>query len=126
MLRFGRMTSASAARWASWTAAALIAAFLLLCFAESRLKSPTSDEPPHIAAGLSYFVTHEVFRANPQHPPLLKELAGLSLMASGVRWPDTPEANLLASSDDPARVFGLDWTIGNDLIARNSPDRVMI
>jgi hypothetical protein len=70
-------------------AAGLIVFFLIAVFAESRLHSPATDEPPHIAAGLSYFVTHEIFRADPQHPPLLKELSGLWLMAAGIRWPHT-------------------------------------
>jgi len=52
--------------------AALVAVFLAVNFAESRVQSPTLDEPWHVAAGLSYFVTHEIYRANPQHPPLLK------------------------------------------------------
>ena len=86
-----------AGRRSLWISAALIALFLLVTLSEARRKSPTSDEPPHIAAGLSYFVTHEIFRANPQHPPLLKELSALSLMASGVRWPNTPDCTAPAS-----------------------------
>jgi hypothetical protein len=113
------------AKWTSWLAAALVAVFLLLLFGESRLKSPVYDEPPHIAAGLSYFVTHEIYRANPQHPPLLKELSALSLMAAGIRWPHTERADYLVHGDDPERVFGSDWLIGNGLIWDNGPDRVM-
>ena len=113
------------AGWPVWAASGLIVVFLIAAFCEARLKSPTSDEPPHIAAGLSYFVSHEVFRANPQHPPLMKELAALSLLTSGVRWPKTPDASYLVNGDDPARVWGLDWPVGVDLIARNGVDRVM-
>lgn len=109
----------------SWLAAALVAVFLLLSFTESRLKSPIWDEPSHIASGLSYFVTHQIFRANPQHPPLLKELSALSLMAGGVRWPHSPEANYLVHGDDPSRVFGLDLPIGDALIRDNGADRVL-
>jgi hypothetical protein len=112
-------------KWTGWLAAALVAVFLLLAFAESRVKSPVFDEPPHIAAGLSYFVTHEIYRANPQHPPLLKELSALSLMAAGIRWPHTEEADYLVHGDDPERVFGSDWSIGNALIRDNGADRVM-
>jgi len=115
----------STARWTSWLAAALIAVFLSIVFAESRLKSPTWDEPPHIAAGLSYFVTHEIFRANPQHPPLLKELSALSLMAAGIRWPHNEKADYLVRGDDPSRVFGSDWPIGNGIIQDNGADNVM-
>ena len=112
-------------KWSSWLAAALIVLFLAFTFAESRTKSPTSDEPPHIAAGLSYFVTREIYRANPQHPPLLKELSALSLMAAGIRWPHNALADYLVSGDDPSQVFGSDWPIGNGIIRDNGADRVM-
>jgi Dolichyl-phosphate-mannose-protein mannosyltransferase/SEC-C motif len=118
------MGSGPTGRWTIWLSAGLIGIFLGATLSEARLKSPTTDEPPHIAAGLSYFVTHQIFRADPQHPPLVKELSALSLMAAGIRWPHTADADYLVNGDDPARVFGLDWVIGNDLI-RASPDRVL-
>src|SRR5271157_688200 len=102
----------------------LILAFFLQSFFASRLKSPVFDEPPHIAAGLSYVQTG-VFHANLQHPPLLKELSALSLSASGVRWPKTPRAEaLIAGSSDPQWADGLDWLLGNDIIGAN-PEKVM-
>jgi hypothetical protein len=119
------MEHPSTARWTAWLAAGLIVVFLSITFAESRLKSPTSDEPPHLAAGLSYFVTHEIFRANPQHPPLLKELSALSLMTAGIRWPHNEKADYLVHGDDPSRVFGSDWPIGKAIIQENGPDKVM-
>ena len=36
------------------------------------------DETAHIPAGVSYITQHEI-RLNPEHPPLLKDLAGLSI-----------------------------------------------
>jgi hypothetical protein len=41
------------------------------------------DEPPHIASGLFYLATG-VFRANLQHPPLLKEMSALLLQRNGL------------------------------------------
>jgi hypothetical protein len=64
---------------------ALCSAFFLQCYFAARRKSPTNDEPLHIVAGMSYVATRSIV-ANPQHPPLLKELAGLSLAASGVHF----------------------------------------
>jgi len=115
----------TAGRRSLWISAALIVIFLLVTFSEARRKSPTSDEPPHIAAGLSYFVTHQIFRADPQHPPLLKELSALSMMAAGIHWPHTADADYLVNGDDPQRVFWLDWPIGNDIIRTNGPDRAL-
>jgi SEC-C motif/Dolichyl-phosphate-mannose-protein mannosyltransferase len=97
--------------------------FFFHTLAEGRLKSPTSDESPHIASGLSYLATG-IFRGNPQHPPLLKELSGLSMMLGGIRWPDTPETRhflhgTLSPGEQP------EWEIGSDIIAGNGPDRVL-
>ncbi|HYW41247.1 MAG TPA: glycosyltransferase family 39 protein [Bryobacteraceae bacterium] len=106
-------------------AATLIAAFFLQSIFASRMKSPTSDEPPHIAAGLSNLHAR-VFYANPQHPPLLKELSAASLLLAGVRWPKSPRAQaLIAGATDPDWRLGLEWPVGNEIIAANGPDRVM-
>lgn len=96
----------------------LVAVFLLQSFLASRLKSPVFDEPAHIAAGLSYVQTGAV-RANPQHPPLMKELAGLSLLLAGVRLPDSPELERMLEGE------GGETVAGNALISRNGPDRVL-
>jgi hypothetical protein len=100
----------------------LIGVFLGQSFAASLGKSPVFDEPPHIASGLSYIATH-TFNANPQHPPLLKEMSAMSLAMAGIRWPDTPLARqVIAGGPDGAN---MEWPVGNDVIATNGPDRVM-
>ena len=115
------MFPAIRAPWGHWLlAGVLIAAFLLQSFFASQLKSPVFDEPAHIAAGLSYLQTGE-FGANPQHPPLLKEMSALSLLLAGVRWPDSAEARQLIQGSKP----GLEWPVGNAIIAANGPDKVM-
>lgn len=42
-------------------------------------ESATNDELVHIAAGYSYLATGD-FRANPEHPPLIKELSAVPLL----------------------------------------------
>jgi hypothetical protein len=103
-------------------AAILLAVFLLQSFFASLQKSPVYDEPPHIASGLSYLATG-VFRANPQHPPLLKEMSALFLLAAGIRWPQTDDARALVRGAPEGD--GAEWPIGNDIIASNGPDRMM-
>src|SRR5260370_42585111 len=66
----------------SLLAGVLIAIFLAQAFLTSAIKSPGFDETGDIAAGLSYVQSGEI-RANLQHPPLLKELAGLGLWHPG-------------------------------------------
>ena len=115
------MFPASRALRSHWLlAGVLVATFLLQSFFASRIKSPVYDEPAHIAAGLSYVETGE-FTANPQHPPLLKEMSGLSLLLGGVRWPDSAAARRLIQGSQP----GLEWPVGNAIIAANGPDKAM-
>jgi hypothetical protein len=106
----------------SLVAAALIAVFALQSFFASAQKSPTGDEPAHIAAGLSYLQTG-IFHLNLQHPPLLKELSAAALTMAGIRFPRTPEA--MEAVQSPPDTSGREWTIGYDIMRRNGPDRVM-
>jgi hypothetical protein len=108
-----------------WAApAALLAAFFLQSFLASRLKSPVFDEPAHIAAGLSY-VSRGVFHANLQHPPLMKELSAIGMLAGGVRWPNSPTANdILATLADP-KTPGRDWDVGGEILATYGYDRTL-
>ena len=105
--------------WADAAAAVLVGVFLLQCFLASRVKSPGWDETGDIAAGVSYLLTDK-FAVNLQHPPLLKELIGLSTLASGARWPKSPQAQALLAGD--ARY---QWMVGDDIIIANGPDNVM-
>ncbi|NBP57350.1 hypothetical protein EBU71_12615, partial [bacterium] len=54
----------------------------ILAFGSSAGDSLTMDESPHIAAGYSYVVEGD-YRLNPEHPPLLKLLAGYSIWLGG-------------------------------------------
>src|SRR5579872_4004466 len=45
----------------------------------AKTDSPTTDEPVHLSAGYTYVTTGD-FRFNPEHPPLMKELAGLAIV----------------------------------------------
>jgi hypothetical protein len=124
-LNFGPVivSSPSARRLFPVFAGILTAIFFFHSLAESRLKSPASDEPPHIASGLSYVATG-IFRGNPQHPPLLKELCGLFMMLGGIRWPENPEtAHFLRGTLRPHEQP--EWGIGNVIIADNGPGRVL-
>jgi len=68
------------ARAPRWIAAFSIAAFLALAFGDIISTSPIYDEPTHLAAGWSYLKTGD-FRLNPEHPPLVKSIAALPMMA---------------------------------------------
>lgn len=57
----------------------LLSIFFFLVSTSSIQENLTVDEGVHLAAGYSYWMKHD-FRMNPEHPPLLKELAGLPLV----------------------------------------------
>lgn len=99
-----------------------MAAFLAQSFFASLQKSPVFDEPPHIASGLSYLETR-VFHANLQHPPLLKELAALFLIADGIHWPKTPMANALIAGGPAGDK--MEWPVGVDILHQYGPARVL-
>ncbi|MBZ5554133.1 MAG: glycosyltransferase family 39 protein [Acidobacteriia bacterium] len=99
-----------------WVAAAL----LLTLFAaqniyEMRRESCTSDEVVHLPAGLTYLLKRD-FRLNPEHPPLLKVLCALPLLALRPR----------VDFNDPA------WSVpphqsefGSHLLYSNDADRLL-
>ncbi len=99
----------------------LLVAFALQVLLAARMKSATFDEPAHIGAGLSYFRTGD-FKLNAQHPPLLKEIGALPLLAIGARWP-VPDAIWRQVSDPPP--VWLQWQVGSEVLAANGPDRVL-
>src|ERR1017187_3869162 len=100
----------------------LIAAFVLQSLSASLKKSPVVDEPPHIASGLSYLDTH-VFRANLQHPPLLKEMSALFLWMAGIHWPKSELADAVINGSSEGA--NLDYPVGNNIIHEGGPDRVL-
>jgi len=102
-------------------AAGLLAiVFLGQAWTASLLKSPTSDEPPHIAGGVSYVNTGRIV-VNLQHPPLLKEVSGLSLkIGAGVGWPDTEFSRALMQGRSE-----LEWPVGNSIIHEHGADKVL-
>lgn len=86
------------------------------------------DEKAHIPAGYSY-VEYQDMRINPEHPPLLKDLAGLPLLLLSPA-PVMPQTDPLWESGDwldkskfpegPARTWGLaQWAFGDKILHEN-------
>ncbi len=67
-------------------AVGLLALMFVLALTSMRGDSATMDEIAHIPAGYSY-VRYGDYRINPEHPPLLKDAAGLSLLAMDLEFP---------------------------------------
>lgn len=84
----------------------LVAVFVLQGVAFIRTNSQTFDEAVHVAAGYSYLARQD-FRLNPEHPPLLKELAALPLYLSD-RTLFNPSPHLWAQAEK--------WTISREFL----------
>ncbi len=69
----------------------LLSIMFCLAFLSSQGDSITMDELSHIPAGYSYLSQRD-FRINPEHPPLIKDLAAFPLLFLDVTFPETSEA----------------------------------
>jgi hypothetical protein len=104
-----------------WLAAGalLVVLFLQVLFV-SRVKSPSWDEPGHLAAGLTYLETGN-FLVNPQHPPLLKELSGMALKLSGAHLPEgAPTREFLKGNAD------YQWIVGSKILVTGDFERNLL
>ncbi len=105
-------------RVATWAAGLVVVGALALAHASAREDAPVVDEPPHITAGYSYLVMRDA-RLNPEHPPLVKDVAALPLLFLGLdaaafrsrlwsadpvdQW-DVSDLFLFRSTSDPDRI----------------------
>ena len=64
---------------------AVLAVMVTLLIAPAKNESQTSDEAAYVVSGLSYWRTHD-FRLNIEHPPLLKEIFALPLLARHAKF----------------------------------------
>jgi len=78
-------------------------------------ESPTVDEIAHVGAGLSYWQRLDL-RMNPEHPPLGKALAGLSLAIRGTRA-DYSSPSWQMSTDFVHAFLG-EWVFGEAVLGR--------
>lgn len=90
----------------------MLLVFFAVNLAVSGEESTTMDEKAHIPAAYSY-VRYGDMRLNPEHPPLLKNLAGLPLLALDVTFP----------INDPLWTTGLNeqWVLGDKFISCSDP-----
>ncbi len=98
-------------------ASILLAAFFLAFFSAKQI-SLTMDELAHIPAGFSYLYKND-YRLNPEHPPLIKDLAAFPLMFLDLNFPE----------NHPSWTEGVNnqWWFGNQFIfkSQNDPDQIM-
>lgn len=91
----------------------VLSIFFLASLSVSSQESTTMDEQAHIPSAYSY-VRYGDMRLNPEHPPLLKDLAGLPLLLVRPHFP----------VDDPAWMTGVNeqWQLGNKFLHQYGND----
>jgi len=87
----------------------ILVAFCLQAVLAVPKLSATNDEAVHLAAGFSYWKTHD-FRMNPEHPPLAKLLASLPILLLNPKFSATGENWRTAAQFQ----FGFDFLYHND------------
>jgi len=104
----------------SWLRAAapvlLLTALILQTVGPLSLLTATSDETSHLPAGYTYVATGDL-RLNPQHPPLVKMLCAVPLLALR----PTLDLDDPAWTDDPPD----EWTFGKNFLYSNDADRLL-
>jgi hypothetical protein len=102
--------------WKSWSslfAIGLLGLMGVLAVLSMKDDSATNDEIAHIAAGYSY-LTQQDYRLNPEHPPLVKDLAAAPLLFFDLNFPSEHSSWTQASNDQwgVGRLFL--YSSGND------------
>ncbi|QQG46349.1 MAG: glycosyltransferase family 39 protein [Candidatus Niyogibacteria bacterium] len=95
----------------------LVVMFVLMFFS-SLNDSAVMDELAHIPAGYSY-LTQKDYRLNPEHPPLIKDLAAFPLLFLNLNFP----TDVRAWTED----INGQWDMGRIFLyeSGNNPDRIL-
>lgn len=103
--------------------AAILAIFFVISVLNAKNDSATFDEVAHIPAGYSYVKEHDT-RLNPEHPPLLKDLAGFPLLFLNLNF-NTDTA--FWKGEFPRLWDDGQWAAGKHLLyeAGNNPDQIL-
>lgn len=99
-------------------ACALLALMFILAIASIWNDAVTMDESPHTVAGYSY-IKFKDMRINPEHPPLIKDLAGLPLQFLNLNFPEDRPSWQKNVNDQ--------WTLGAQFLyeSGNDPDKII-
>lgn len=101
----------------------LLTAAFALCFFSLFNDCWTFDETAHIASGYSY-LSQQDFRLNPEHPPLIKDLAAAPLLFLNLNFPD--EHSAWIQEGEP--VWWLQFDFARQFLyeSGNNPDQILL
>jgi len=103
-------------------AAILLLTMALLAIFSIKEDTFTFDETAHITAGYSYLVKKDM-RLNPEHPPLIKDIAALPLLFLNLKFPSNHPA--WVQKEPPKWWFQFD--VGSQFLysSGNNPDQIL-
>ncbi|MCH7552215.1 glycosyltransferase family 39 protein, partial [Patescibacteria group bacterium] len=96
----------------------LLAAMFFAAFFSLKQDSLTFDELAHIPAGYSY-LTEKDYRLNPEHPPLVKDLAAVPLLFLDLNFPSN---NTNWTQDDGPPPWWKQFNVGTEFLYRSGND----
>lgn len=101
----------------------IMAFFLVVSLLNAKNDSAIFDEVAHIPAAYSYVTQHDT-RLNPEHPPLIKDLAGIPLLFLNLKF-DTNQPYWVGSL--PNMWDEGQWAAGRSLLyeSGNNPDQII-
>jgi len=104
-------------RWSAWLVVAILIISGVAMLTLAKGDSLTMDELAHIPSGYSY-VRYLDHRLNPEHPPLLKAMAGIPLLFLDLKFPtDSPNwTEEINSQWDMGRKFIFESDNNSDLL----------
>ena len=110
-------------RLTNFLAALVLAILLAVSISTAARDSLTFDEKAHIVAGYSY-LTQKDHRLNPEHPPLLKDLAAIPLLFIK---PNFPSQSLNWTQNDSAPAWWVQFDLGNEFLyeSGNDPSQII-
>jgi hypothetical protein len=102
---------------------AIMAFFVTVSVLNAKNDAATYDEVAHIPAAYTYVTQHDT-RLNPEHPPLIKDLAGIPLLFLHLNF-DTSQS--FWTGDLPNMWDEGQWAAGRYLLyeAGNNPDKII-
>ncbi|HEX7586253.1 MAG TPA: glycosyltransferase family 39 protein [Patescibacteria group bacterium] len=102
----------------------ILAFMFVVSVLNAKNDSAIFDEVAHIPAGYSYLTQHEI-RLNPEHPPLIKDLAGLPLLFMHLNFNVTDQPFWTGTL--PGKWDEGQWAAGRYLLygAGNNPDNII-
>ncbi len=100
-------------RWHWFLAGAMLATMFGLGVTSSAGDSAIVDEVAHVPAAYSY-LHYGDFRLNPEHPPLIKDLAGVPLQFMDLKFPDDQPAWTTEVNGQWESGWNFLYHIGND------------